>query len=329
MGGGFSVRIMSNVSALVMFVALIAGWAFGWRTVSNRVVQSYGWKPVFGHLVGLVAGFLPALGMLCIVGAFFDNKEALSIQITMAIFGLLLLAPFVHFWRKWRTVAATPSSATLNRVTGANPPVKSTAPQQRSHDAIAPITYPASVPHAPAHMQGATLPCTFMFSYRAQDGNHSPRTVNVTNISINGGHAYLEGFCHDRMDHRTFRTDRIIGDLTDTETGELLPVARLLSSVRSRSKMDFRPPTTAPALAPKKYSPKEWQTAVLFTGFAAGRRDELETLAESSGWDVRSTVGSTLDYLVTGPRAGPSKIAKAQELGVCMIDEDTFLAMVE
>ena len=126
------------------------------------------------------------------------------------------------------------------------------------------------------------------------------------------------------MDNRTFRTDRILGDLTDTETGELLPVARLLSSVRGRSNMDFKPPVPAP----QKRASKEWQTAVLFTGFAAARRDELELLAESSGWDVRAAVGSTLDYLVTGPRGGPSKVAKAQELGVCVIDEDTFRALV-
>ena len=316
---------MSNVSALAMFVALIAGWAFGWRTLSNRVVQRYGWKPVFGHLVGFVAGFLPALGMLCVVGAVFDDKEALSTQITMAVFGLLLLAPFVYFWRKWHTVATTPSSATPNRLTGANPPVKSTIPQQRARESKAPVTPPARVTHAPAHMQGATLPCTFTFSYLAQDGGYSSRTVNVTSISSNGGHSYLEGFCHERLDHRTFRTDRILGDLTDSETGELVPVERLLSDVRGRSSMDFKPP----APAPQKRPSKEWQSAVLFTGFAAGRRHELELLAESSGWDVRATVGSTLDYLVTGPRGGPSKIAKAQELGVCVIDEDTFLAMVE
>ena len=314
---------MSNGSALAMFIALIAGWVFGWRTVSDRVVRRYGWKPALGHLCGFVAGFLPALGLLCVVGALFDNKEALSTQIALVVFGLLLLVQFVYFWRKWRTVVDTTSSATANPVAAAHPPVASTTPQ-RAHEAMAPVMAAAHATRAPARMQGATLPCTFMFSYRAQDGSYSPRTVNVTRISSNGGHAYLDGFCHERMDNRTFRTARILGDLTDTETGELLPVARLLSSVRGRSNMDFKPPVPAP----QKRASKEWQTAVLFTGFAAARRDELELLAESSGWEVRAAVGSTLDYLVTGPRGGPSKVAKAQELGVCVIDEDTFRALV-
>ena len=301
-----------------MFAALIAGWVFGWRTVSAWVVRRHGWQPAFGHLCGFVAGFLPGLGLLCLVGAFFDGKAELSTRIVMAVFGLLLLAPFIHFWRKWRAVAGTAPNSTAA-------PVAASAPQQQAHKSIAHVPNAASATPAPTRAQGTTLPCTFTFSYRAQDGSYSPRTVNVTGISSNGGHAYLEGFCHDRMDNRTFRTDRIRGDLMDTQTGELLPVARLLSSVRGRSSMDYKPP----ALAPQSRPSKEWQTAVLFTGFSADRRAELESLAESAGWDVRAAVGSTLDYLVTGPRGGPSKVAKAQELGVCVIDEGTFLALVD
>ena len=51
-------------------------------------------------------------------------------------------------------------------------------------------------------------------------------------------------------------------------------------------------------------------------------------LAYATGWDVRTTVGSTLDYLVTGPRAGSSKVSKAEELGVSVIDEAAFRSMI-
>ena len=439
-----------------MFAALIAGWAFGWRTVSALVVCRHGWQPAFGHFFGCAAGVFSALGLFCLVGAFFDGKDALSTRIVMAVFGLLLLAPFVHLWRKWRAVAGTAPNSTAAPVPASAPavtaraelplileavPPASAAPdplrvsllgldaeamQQMQHlcqsegfvasDFAHPMSIfaivpdgtastcsyrfpavslaaapaalnlvidrtknhpkaaslhnlrvavdfsrakfdpdfmasqepslPAALPStaqatptpprrskaaqpskAPTHppAQGVTLPCAFIFSYRGQDGDHSRRTVNVTAISASGGHAYLEGFCHDRMDIRTFRTDRIRGDLTDAKTGELVPVKRLLSSVRTRTSMDYRPPASAPQSRPAK----EWQTSVLFTGFSASRRDELESLAESSGWDVRAAVGSTLDYLVTGPRGGPSKVSKAQELGVCVIGEDTFLALVE
>lgn len=165
------------------------------------------------------------------------------------------------------------------------------------------------------------LPATFNFAYQDSFGQSQERTVKASSISESNGFHYLEGYCHTRKDFRTFRTDRIRGSLTDMESGEILSVKQLLSSVHPRKAMTYKP---APAVTTKK----EGQTAVLFTGFTAKRREELEELADAAGWDVRSTVGKTLDYLVTGPRAGPSKIAKAEELGVTVVDEDIFRALV-
>lgn len=183
-------------------------------------------------------------------------------------------------------------------------------------------TKPAPTPKT-AQPGRVSLPHTFTFVYRGQDGNYSRRTVDVSHVATNGGHTYLEGFCHERGDTRTFRTDRMRGDLTDMETGELVPIKRLVANVHTSARMDHRP--TGPTLKPRPQ--KQWQTAVLFTGFSAQRRDELEALAISAGWSVRVSVGSTLDYLVSGPKGGPSKVAKAEELGVTVIDEDTFRAL--
>lgn len=237
----------------------------------------------------------------------------------MAVFGLVLLSPF--FYARHKT---GPATAPVPTATGPKPSGFHALPVELApvSEAFAP-TQAASV-LAPAPAQDIKLPCTFTFSYGDQHGDYSRRTVNVSGISSNGAHSYLEGFCHDRMDERTFRVDRIRGDLTDTDTGELVPVRRLLSGVLGRGAMTFR---SAPA-APTPRAPKEWQTSVLFTGFASARREALEAIAEASGWDVRSTVGSTLDYLVAGPRGGPSKRAKAHELGIAVIDEDTFRALL-
>ena len=133
------------------------------------------------------------------------------------------------------------------------------------------------------------------------------------------------GVCagEERGDTRTFRTDRMRGDLTDMETGELVPIKRLVASVHTRARMEYRP--TGPVLKP--ITKKQRQTAVLFTGFSTRRRGELEALADSADWSVRASVGSTLDYLVIGKNGGPSKVAKAEELGVTVIDEETFLAL--
>lgn len=182
----------------------------------------------------------------------------------------------------------------------------------------------ASIP-TPEKIGTISLPCTFRFTYADSAGAAEPRTVDVARISSNGSLTYLEGHCHARKAERTFRTDRIRGSLTDMDSGEVVSVKRLLAEVRGRSNMAYRPEAAA---KPVSTQTKEWQTAVLFTGFTAAKRDELEELAYAAGWDVRSTVGSTLDYLVTGPRAGSSKVAKAEELGVSVIDEELFRALV-
>lgn len=175
-----------------------------------------------------------------------------------------------------------------------------------------------------ARHSSISLPCTFSFSYADHHGNRARRTVNITGISSSGGQAYLEGFCRSRMDNRTFRVDRIQGDLTDAETGELIPVKRLLSSVHTRSSMDYKP--LAPA--PKSSTTKEWKTAVFFAGFRGGKLDELEGLAAAAGWQIRWTISPTVDYVVRNGSAGKKQLAEADNLGIDVIDEDTFRALL-
>ncbi len=190
------------------------------------------------------------------------------------------------------------------------------ASAQRANDRDKPSVSATS----PAPAQGVTLPCTFAFSYQAQDGRYSRRTVNVNSISSNGEHVYLDGFCYDRMDNRTFRMDRILGDLTDTETGELFPVARLLAGVPKRYR------STAPALASS--ASKERQTAVVFAGFRGGKLNELESLADAAGWQVRGAISHTVDYVVRNGSAGKKQLAEAENLGIPVIDEDTFRTLL-
>lgn len=56
------------------------------------------------------------------------------------------------------------------------------------------------------------------FTYEDSNGDISYRTVTVHSVT----RTYLKGECHDRQAERTFRLDRIIGDLTDCNTGELM-----------------------------------------------------------------------------------------------------------
>ena len=68
----------------------------------------------------------------------------------------------------------------------------------------------------------------------------------------------------------------------------------------------------------------------LYTGtFQAFSRQELEEKIEGNGGKIVSGVSKKLTYLLVGQEPGPSKIAKAEKLGVQMLDESAFLALLE
>jgi DNA ligase (NAD+) len=67
---------------------------------------------------------------------------------------------------------------------------------------------------------------------------------------------------------------------------------------------------------------------VLTGTLASFTRDEARALIEARGGRVNSSVSKKTDYVVAGEAAG-SKLDKAQGLGVSVIDEDAFKAMLE
>jgi DNA ligase (NAD+) len=85
--------------------------------------------------------------------------------------------------------------------------------------------------------------------------------------------------------------------------------------------------TVAPARAAAAGGRLEGKTMV-FTGTLAGMsRPEAKALAERHGARVTDSVTAKTDFLVAGEAAG-SKARKAAELGVQVLDEAAFLAMV-
>lgn len=68
---------------------------------------------------------------------------------------------------------------------------------------------------------------------------------------------------------------------------------------------------------------------VLFSGtFEGYSRDGLKELAQSHGATIASSVSKNLDILICGEDMGPSKLEKAQQLGVKMISFDEFLKLI-
>jgi DNA ligase (NAD+) len=58
-------------------------------------------------------------------------------------------------------------------------------------------------------------------------------------------------------------------------------------------------------------------------------RNELKKAIEDNGGKVSSSISKKTNYIVAGDNMGPSKLAKAQDLGVPIISEQEFIDMIE
>lgn len=76
-------------------------------------------------------------------------------------------------------------------------------------------TYVAPVPRGRADADDVLD--VIRFDYRDRDGKPSSRTVEVTGLDDN----YFEGWCKQRRAVRSFRLDRVIGDVVSMGTGEV------------------------------------------------------------------------------------------------------------
>lgn len=294
------------MDALLVLLSMAGAWWLAWR-MTAKIARQGNWQALGRITACSATGFFAAFSAFCIAGALFlpDPTNAGPVLLTA---GILVLAPLLFgLWRASASPLQPLSSDTV-------------LPQQE-----APTDQPASPPS-----DALSLPREFLFAYTDHEGQSTRRKVRVMGIASNDGRQYLDGYCLDRNAMRTFRVDRIQGEMTDAETGELVNVYRLLAGTDKRRHMDYTPPKTefSWSEAGEDFEHEEAPTTVLFTGFAKARKQELEAMAEAAGWEVRSTVSQSLDYLVCGPKAGPAKVSKAEELGTTVIDEDVFGVLV-
>ena len=63
--------------------------------------------------------------------------------------------------------------------------------------------------------------------------------------------------------------------------------------------------------------------------FERHSRDEYKAMIESNGGKNVSSISNKTSFILAGANMGPSKMQKAQQLGIKMIDEDAFLKILE
>ena len=68
--------------------------------------------------------------------------------------------------------------------------------------------------------------------------------------------------------------------------------------------------------------------SIVISGTFSISRDDMKALIEANGGKNSSSVSGKTDYLLAGEKPGPEKIKKAEELGVAVIDEATFMSMI-
>ena len=69
-------------------------------------------------------------------------------------------------------------------------------------------------------------------------------------------------------------------------------------------------------------------TFVISGTFARHSRDEYKTMIERHGGRNASSISGKTDYLLAGENMGPAKLAKAEKLGVKLLNEDEFLKLI-
>ena len=68
--------------------------------------------------------------------------------------------------------------------------------------------------------------------------------------------------------------------------------------------------------------------SIVISGNFSISRDDMKALIEAHGGKNSSSVSGKTDYLLAGEKPGPEKMKKAEELGVRVISESEFYALV-
>ena len=72
----------------------------------------------------------------------------------------------------------------------------------------------------------------------------------------------------------------------------------------------------------------EGQSIVISGVFTHHSRDEYKTIIEQNGGKNVGSISSKTSFILAGENMGPSKLQKAEKLGIKIMSEEEFLEMI-
>ncbi|MEZ4877719.1 MAG: BRCT domain-containing protein [Flavobacterium sp.] len=68
---------------------------------------------------------------------------------------------------------------------------------------------------------------------------------------------------------------------------------------------------------------------ICFTGFSPNEKSELTKFAEENNFHIAKSITVNLNFLCCGENAGPSKMKKAEEQNIILLNADEFRNLIE
>ncbi|EKO3973975.1 hypothetical protein FNO25_001962 [Vibrio fluvialis] len=156
----------------------------------------------------------------------------------------------------------------------------------------------------------------FICTYVNSSGVGSVQHLTNAKLDDEDHPHYVQGFCVQANHPKTLRYDRVVQVFDSFDDAK-----------STFGDENYKLPQYNKAPSNRYSSPETMD--VCFTGFSKADKDSLTQLAENNSMFVRSSVTKHLDILCYGYNAGPTKLTKALEQGVFILNKEQFEVMVE
>lgn len=139
------------------------------------------------------------------------------------------LMPEISLTSQERTYLALAASAwqTAQQRTAAQQAVRRISAQEQESSPVVPISLAKGRKHIPELLAAIAANHTVSFDYvGTADETSIKRTIDPWRALLHSGHWYLVGFDQDKGETRIFRTDRIVGEISETKQVVLEPMPK-------------------------------------------------------------------------------------------------------